>query len=154
MELQIRKATIHDASKISYLIRKNASKVKENNYTPDQMFTWKNDNTIKRIKKKLEQRIIFCAFKNGKLVGTIGLENNYLVGLYISYSKRGQGIGYQLLIFLEDYAKQKNIKELHLTATPNGYGFYLKYGYQSQGKIELYYDGVKFIETKMKKILS
>lgn len=153
MELQIRKATIDDARKISYLIRKNADQVKENNYTPEQLVAWKNDNTLKAIKNKLTKRTIFSAFENGKLVGTIGLEDNYLVGLYISYSKRGQGLGYRLLVFLENYAKKKNINELHLTATPNGYGFYLKYGYEPQGKIDLYYGGVKFIETKMKKIL-
>ncbi len=149
----IRKATYKDARRISYLINKNADHVKENNYTPEQLVAWKKDNSLKAIKTKMKQREIFCAFENEKLVGTIGLEGNYLVGLYISYSKRGKGLGYRLLAFLENYARNKNIDELHLTATPNGYGFYLKYGYEPQGEIDLYYDGVKLIETKMKKKL-
>ncbi len=151
--IEIRKATIEDASRISKLIRKSAEKVKENNHSPEQVRVWKEDNTVKAIKNKFKQRTMFCAFESGKLVGTIGLEGDYLVGLYISYSKRGTGLGHQLLTFLENYALKKNVNELQLTATPNGYGFYLKYGYEPQGKIDLYYDGIKFIETKMKKRL-
>ena len=117
VNFQIRKATIRDARKISYLIRKNADYVHDNNYTPEQLVVWKNDNTLKAIKSKLKQREIFCAFKNGKLIGTIGLEGNYLVGLYISYRKRGQGIGYKLLVFLEDYAFINIFVVLHLKLT-------------------------------------
>jgi len=151
--MQIRKATLKDAGRISYLIKKNADQVTENNYSSEQLAAWKNDNTIKAINTKFAQREIFCAFINGKLVGTIGLEGNNLVGLYISYSKRGQGLGYELLVFLENYAKRKGITDLHLTATPNGYGFYLKNGYLPYGKIHLSYNGIQFLETKMKKKL-
>jgi len=151
--MNIRRATINDARRISYLVQKNADHVLENKYTPGQLAAWKNNNTQHAIKQKIEQRTIFCAFENDKMVGTIGLEDNYLVGLYISYSQRGKGLGHRLLVFLEDYARRNGIEELHLTATPNGYGFYLKYGYMPQGKVDLYYDGIKFIETKMKKKL-
>lgn len=151
--MTIRKATINDARRISYLIKKNADHVKENNYTPEQLTAWKKENTLKAIKSNLEQREIFCAFQNDKLVGTIGLEGNYVVGLYICYSLRGLGLGHRLLKHLEDHARQNNIQELHLTATPDGYGFYLKYGYKPEGKVDLYYSGIRFVETKMKKTL-
>lgn len=151
--MQIRKATTNDARKISNLIRKNADNVLSKKYSQEQLVAWKNKNTTKGIIDNLKDRTTFVAFQNGKLVGTIGLEGNYLVGLYISYHKLRQGIGFCLLEYLENYAKKKKIKELHLTATPYGYGFYLKYGYKPYGKVDLYYGGIKFIETKMTKKL-
>ena len=151
--MQIRRATSEDARRISYLIRKNADHVKENNYTPEQIRAWKADNTPSGVQAKLKEREIFCAFEGKRLVGTIGLKGHYVVGLYISYRKRGRGLGKQLLTFLEDHARAQNINTLHLTATPNGYGFYLKNGYISEGEIELIYFGIPFLETKMKKEL-
>ena len=152
--MQIRKATHKDAKKISYLIRKNTDQVKENLYTPDQIKVWKNQNTpLKIITDTLNARTTFVGFQNNKLVGTIGIKGNNLLGFYFSYSKRGKGLGGDLLLFVAAYAKKINLTELHLTATPSGYGFYLKYGYLPYGKIDLYYDGVKFVETKMKKVL-
>ena len=153
MNIRIRKATIRDAHRISYLIKKNADHVLSEDYSKEQIAAWKNENTVKTITDNLKSRTTFVAYQNGQLVGTIGLDGNNLVGLYISYHKRGRGLGYKLLDHVENYAKKNKIKELHLTATPNGYGFYLKNGYKSYGKIELYYGGVKFVETKMVKTI-
>lgn len=141
------------AKRISYLIRKNAERVDENGYTPIQKKAWSDQNKPKAIIEQIKARKMFCAIQNNKLVGTIGIENNKVSGLYINYAKRGQGIGDKLLNHIERVAKQEKINELILTASPNGYGFYLKNGYESYGKIELNFRGVKFIETKMRKKL-
>lgn len=133
------------------MIRKNAERVEENNYSFLQRKAWKNQNKPKAIINRLEKRIIFCAFQNDKMIGTIGLEGNLLCGMYISPSKRGKGIGQKLLNHLEKYAREIKITELKLTASPNGYGFYLKNAFKPYGKIELEFEGVKFIETKMRK---
>lgn len=151
--MNIRRAHIKDAKKISYLIRKNAEMVEANGYNNAQKKTWADQNKRKSIEEKIKTFPIFCAFQKEQLVGTIGLNKNMLCGMYISYSKRGQGIGNKLVSYLESYAKKKNVRELVLTASPNGYGFYLKNGFKPYGKIELQFDGVKFIETKMKKKL-
>jgi len=151
--LIIRKANINDAKRLSYLIRKNAQLVEENGYTGDQRKAWGDQNKPKAIEQSLERRTVFCAFENNKMIGTIGLENEMLCGMYISYSKRGKDVGQKLISYLENYAQRKKINELKLTASPNGYGFYLKNGYEPYGEIELIFNGVKFMETKMKKRL-
>lgn len=152
--MTIRKATIDDAKRISYLIRKNADHVLAKDYSEEQLIAWKRQQTIASIRKRMSERTIFCAFQSNKLVGTVGLEGNNLVGLYISYLKRGQGLGYKLLTYIENYAKKNNINQLYLTSTPNGYGFYLKNGYEPLEKATLYYNNVAFIETKMTKNIS
>ena len=149
----IRQANSKDARRISYLIKKNTGKVLENNYTSEQVITWKKANSPKAIAESLKQRIIFCAFQNDKLVGTIGLQENEVVGLYVSYAKRGKGIGRQLLSFIESYAKAKDIKDLELTSTPSAVKFYAKSGYQLQDPVIVKISGVEFKETRMTKKL-
>lgn len=152
--MQIRKAIYNDVRRISYLIKKNADNVLVKDYTQEQLSAWKSANSFKRIKESMTNRTTFVAFQNNRLIGTIGLEDDYVVGLYISYSKRGKGLGYQLLKYIEEYAKKKNINQLYLTSTPNGYDFYLKNGYKDIGIAILNYDGVEVKEAKMTKALN
>jgi len=149
--MQIKEANINDVRKISYLIKKNTDKVKENNYTNEQITVWKNYNSPAAIKKSLFERKIFCAFQNDKLVGTIGLEENEVVGLYVSFNKRGQGIGRALLRHLEEYANNRNIQELTLCATPSALNFYKNNGYEVEKEVVVKISGVAFYETRMTK---
>ena len=149
----IRQANENDARRISYLIQKNTENVTVNNYSKKQIEIWKAANSPSAIKLKLRERILFCAFENGKLVGTIGLEGNELVGLYVSYTKIGKGIGKKLLNHLEGYAKKKQIRILELTSTPSALPFYHKNGYFSQEYVIINVNGVDFKEMKMSKKL-
>ena len=133
--MQIRKATSNDIYRISYLIKKNAEHVKENNYSAEQKTAWIKYNTPKQIELSLKKRITFCTFINNKMVGTIGLENGKVAGLYVSYSKTGMGIGKKLLLHLEKYAREINLKKIFLEATPVGEMFYQKNGYETVGKV-------------------
>jgi len=147
----IRRATQKDAKRISYLIQKNTENFKGNNYSKKQIKTWKAANTPTAIKHQLNERIIFCAFENKRLVGTIGLKENEVVGLYVSYTKIGKGIGKELLHHLVAYAKKKGIKKLQLTSTPSANSFYQSNGFSPQGSVIVTINGVDFQETKMTK---
>lgn len=149
----IRKALLSDVKKISYLIRKNTEMVKENNYTADQMRVWKKYNTPSGIVKQMKNRIIFCGFEKNKLVGTIGLQNDEIVGLYVSYHQRKKGLGHQLLQYLEKYAKENNLVKLTLTSTPSAEKFYIHNGYKPVGKVVIEVEGIPFSEIKMIKTL-
>ena len=149
----IRRANINDAKRISYLIRQNTLRVNENGYTKAKREAWSNQNKPKSIKEQLKRREFYCAIEHGKLVGTVALENNLVCGMYVSSSKRGKGLGQKLLSHIENVARQKNLKELILTATPSGYGFYKKNGYKTYGKTVHKYEGQKFPEPKMRKKL-
>ena len=153
-KITIRQATEQDAARISYLIARNTEKVLENNYSPQQVNTWKKANSVASIKVKLQTTVMFCAFQHDRLVGTIGLQYpNEVVGMYVSYSNRGRGIGGLLLGHLEHYAKKRGLKELHLTSTPSAKPFYLRRDFRDLGQVIVQVDGVDFYETKMKKSL-
>lgn len=149
----IRQANLNDAQRISYLIQKNTENVKKNNYSKKQIETWKAANSPSAIKDKLKDRVIFCAFENDKLIGTIGLQGNEVVGLYVSYSKIGKGVGNKLLSHLENYAKKNQIKTLELTSTPSATSFYQRNGFSPQEAVLVHVNGVDFQETKMTKKL-
>lgn len=151
--ITIRIAKDKDARRISYLIQKNTELVKENKHTDAQIKAWKKENTPAKIKAKLKDRILFCAFLKRQLVGTIGLKGNEVVGLYINPYKRGYGIGKKLLNHLEKFALTQGQTHLELSATPSGYGFYKKYGYQEKGPVLVVINNVEFDETKMEKQL-
>ena len=147
----IRQAKINDARRISYLIRRNTEMVIENLYTSKQVEVWKSANVPKAIRENIKERTIFCAIQNNKLIVTIGLYENEVVGLYVSYSKRGKGIGQKLLNHLEAHAKNIFISELALTSTPSAISFYLKNGFVSDKYVSVYVNGVAFKELRMTK---
>jgi len=150
--LEIRKAIYKDASRISYLIQKNTDG-NPNNYTKVQLENWKKYNTPANIKKQLETREVFCAFKNNQLLGTIAIANNEILGFYISFSKRGKGIGTILLNFIEEKAKQRNLQTLFLTATPSAVHFYKSQGFQKLKDNLVTITGIDYNEVDMKKEL-
>jgi GNAT superfamily N-acetyltransferase len=149
----IRKATHSDSRRISYLIQKNTEKVRENNYSKDQKKVWKRSNTPREIENILKNRILFCGFIKNKLAGTIGLQKNEIVGLYVSYSMRGLGIGRKLLNHLEDYALNRNMEKLILHSTPSAINFYTLNGYETLSSGTIKISGIEFKETKMEKKL-
>lgn len=151
--MHIRKAKSSDARRISYLILRNTEKVLENNYSQSQIDVWKKQNTPHKIKNSFARREIFCAFDKNMLIGTIGIQNNEVVGLYVSHAKRKHGIGRRLLEHLEEYARKKHLRELSLTSTPSAENFYRRNGYTAGGYVELIIDDVIFRELKMSKRL-
>ncbi len=149
----IRIATKKDARRISYLIRNNTEKVTENNYTQEQIKTWKKANTTKAVENNMKKRVIFCAFQNNKLIGTIGLQEKEVVGLYVNHAKRKLGIGRKLLQHLELYAQSIQLKELVLTSTRSAKRFYKNNGYKVIKSVIVKVNETEFKETEMKKIL-
>jgi putative acetyltransferase len=150
--MEIRDAKKEDARRISYLIHQSTDS-NPNDYSKEQIEAWKKYNTPSKIKKQLMDRKIFCAFENGKLVGTIALKENTILGFYVSHSIRGKGIGTKLLSHLEEYARKNKISKLNLTSTPSAFNFYQNKGYKPQKEIVLAIYGVDYPEVEMEKDL-
>ena len=122
----IRKAQIQDARRISYLIQRNTEMVKENFYSEAQILVWKKANTPSSIVQQMQKSQFFCAFQAKQLVACIGIRNQEIFGFYVSYSKRGKGIGHLLFDHLLNWAKTKKETQLYLYTSPSAKNFYLK----------------------------
>lgn len=146
-------ATLEDAEAISQLILDNTDQVQANPYTAAQRQAWKAANTAEAIREQLQNRLVFCAWEGSTLLGIIGLKNQEVVGLYVHPAHLRKGIGQFLLVRLEAFAQTQGIEALSLFATPAGYPFYLRNGYQPIGEEDVIVRGVVFKETKMHKRL-
>ncbi|MEO1417677.1 MAG: GNAT family N-acetyltransferase [Bacteroidota bacterium] len=150
---QIKIATPNEAIIISELIHQGVDMLEDKTYTPAQLVAWKKINTPEAIQESLQQRKIFCVFEGNELIGTVGLEGNEIVGLYIKPSRKKQGIGAMLLGHLEQYAAAHQMTELKLTAIPSAKVYYQHKGFEVVQEVLTVVDGVEFPETEMVKRL-
>ncbi len=150
--MEIRRATQTDAEAISNLIRLSTLH-NPNQYSFAQQNAWINYNTLYKTEKFLLDRIIYCAFENGKLIGTIALKKDEVLGFYVNHQIRNKGIGTALLTHLETEAIGRGIRRLRLTSTPSAEDFYRRKGFRPLKEIVVTIDGVDFPELEMDKIL-
>lgn len=87
-----------------------------------------------------EHTELFVLKNEAETIGTIGLEHDGTVGLLRSLSveqgKRGRGYGEQLVLFLEEKAKEKGIRSLYLLTTTAAH-FFSKRGYLTVSRSEV-----------------
>jgi len=150
--MQIRVATDKDAQSISDLIRKSTLQ-NPNNYSVDQQRVWIAYNSPSRVKQFMNDRTIICAVKNNLLLGTVSLKENEVLGFYVDYDLRNQGVGSALLTYVEHIAKRNGLEWLYLTSTPSATEFYKIKGFKPGKNIVVKIKGIDFPEIEMKKVL-
>jgi predicted N-acetyltransferase YhbS len=128
--MKILKAKQSDARKISYLRRNTIKKVNSKDYKKTIINYLVKTSSPKEILKRINNRDMFCIWKNGVLLGTVDLKGNKIGGLYVKSNYIGKGIGKKLMEFIEEYAKKKGIRIVKLYPTITAYNFYVKLGYK------------------------
>lgn len=126
----IRKARKSDVRKISLMRRKTIRAINSKIYPKKIIEILIEKNSTKNILQKMKERMIFCAFENDILLGTIDFEGNKIGGLYVNPKYLKKGIGKKLLDYLETYSKKKGVKRLMLYSTLTAEKFYIKQGYK------------------------
>ena len=82
------------------------------------------------VKRELAKAELFIDTEDGQIQGFLGIEGNYIAGLFVAKQYRGQGIGSHLL----SAAKQTR-SELTLAVyekNSRAYHFYIKEGFQEE----------------------
>lgn len=145
----IRRATQADAAALSALICDNAQLTLAAHYSELQMQIFLRYYDLESVQQNLKKQTIFCAERDGQIIGSVGLIDNFIVGFYTHINFMGQGVGSQLMRHLHAYALSIGVKQLRLSASPAAVEFYLKLGYQIVEQIKPLYLGVAFDETLM-----
>ena len=152
-QISIRRATERDAEELSAMICENAKAMLAPHYSKEQWDIFITYYSPEVISKKIQQQIVFCAELNGEIVGSVALDNDFVVGFYTRLAYLNQGIGAALMNHLEAFALGKNLKEIQLAASPVGLKFYHKNGWEKVKDIVIDHYGVGFPETLMVKKL-
>ena len=136
---------------ISALVLSNAGKTLQQYYSPIQWEVFQTYYSIEAVLKKLETQVVFCGEFNDVMVGTVAIEQGFVLGFYTHVDYLGLGIGTRLMQYLEKYCSEVGNNQLELAASPVGVAYYLKHGWETVGEEDFYYEGVLFRETRMRK---
>jgi GNAT superfamily N-acetyltransferase len=152
-KLFIRSVTKADAKELSELTINNAEMYLKPHYSAEQWNVFIQYYSISVLEDKIERQDVFCACIENEIIGTIALENDFVVGFYTKKGYLGQGVGRHLMNHLEDFARQKGISKIKLAASPIALDFYHQNGWITIKECAIPYMGVDFIETLMDKDL-
>ncbi|MBA4145152.1 MAG: hypothetical protein C0523_05270 [Cytophaga sp.] len=152
-QIEIRKAVDHDADRLSQLIRENAEALLRPHYNEKQWSVFMKYYSPEQLRQKISEQDVFCAERDGKIVGTIALDADFVVGFYTRLHDLNKGIGKIMMKHLEEFALQKGLTEIQLAASPEGLTFYHKNGWTKIKEIVMEHYGVGFEETLMRKRL-
>ena len=146
--MKFRKARINDAKEISILRKNTIKKVNGWDINKKEMKYLMNNNKPKIIADKIKNRDMFCLIDNNKIIGTVDLHNNEIGSVFVRYNFVKKGIGTKMMDFIEDYAKGKHIKNVHLKSAKQAKNFYLKRGYKLIKKIKNDRGSINFLMIK------
>ncbi|MBF7070780.1 GNAT family N-acetyltransferase [Aliarcobacter butzleri] len=79
--------------------------IKTHNFIPKEYWEEQYDN----VKKLLPNSEIYVYEENEKIVAFVGLIENYIVGIFISFSFQSKGIGKKLLDYIKEFKKELSL---------------------------------------------
>lgn len=133
------------------MICENAEKLLKPHYNNEQWNIFIKYYSAQVLSEKIASQTVFCAERDGQIIGTAALDGDFVVGFYTRLQHVNQGIGKQLMTYLETYAQSKGLSTLQLAASPEGLAFYYKNGWQKVKDFTIEHYGVGFAETLMSK---
>ena len=130
-KFSIRRANKGDALKISLLKKQTFKKINFKDYPKKNIDFLCSINSVPKVLEKLRCEEVFLAVnEDDELLGTISLNHDKIEGLFIRFDLTDHDIGSSLLFFVEDYAKSRGLKKIHLFSTKRAVPFYEKEGYR------------------------
>jgi len=123
---------------ISDIIIKNLMEININDYGLEKVTEMSKDFEVSKLKNDLKNRTkVFVALKNGKVVGTAGLDKSWynpdseywILTVFVNPENHGEHIGQLLMQAIEDFAKTIPAKKLVVPASLTAHKFYNKLGY-------------------------
>ena len=135
---EVRKAKVTEAQAIIDLHADTIRKINSRDYSQAQVEMWIGTRSIEITQSMIENgEYCVCVDHTGNLLGQGHLKENEIFGLYVSADHQSQGIGSDILEYMEKEAREAGIKELHSQSTITALGFYKKHGYEELDHVKL-----------------
>lgn len=151
MNISITEASLEEINKISDLISNILKEMK--NEEPQEIQFLLSRNTPEVIKDKIKTRDFFVMKNDDEIIGASNLCDNELRGMYIKSEYRNKGLGIMFLKFMENYAKDRGINQLHLCSSAQALEFYKKHGYSLISIEKRKHQGLEMAQRSMQKEL-
>lgn len=103
--------------------------IKTHNFIPAQYW---QDNFESVKEMFLQAELYVYEDETGKIQGFIGLENNYIAGIFVCGEAQSKGIGKQLLAFVKGIKKELSLSVYKKNA--RAVRFYQREGFRMQGE--------------------
>ena len=135
--MKIRKFQDKDARKLSYLIKRALNEVNIKDYPKSVIVRLSKYNTPSKLIERSRGRDVYVVVDGDRILGTAGLENNYVFSVFVDPTYHGKGIGQMLMTHIERAAGKRGMDKLTLASSLTAVGFYEKLGYKKvdgQGK--------------------
>ena len=153
----IRRAKQEDKEFIWQVHTEAIKKLCKSHYTQKQIQAWIHFLNPESYRDVIETREFFVV-ENDKIVigfGQLNSETGEVEAVYIKPKNVGLGLGKSMMQTLEDVAREKGLKSLHLCSSLNAVPFYEKAGYTFQHESEhRLADGMKLACVYMEKHLN
>ncbi len=155
--LTIRTYRPTDIEAIYSLFYNSVHKVAKKDYTPEQLAAWaKPQRNTERWDEGLLKQLVWVAEIESEVVGFTSLhpDSGYLDFMYTHHQYQGQGIATALLAALETEAIKLNLPELTTDSSLTARQFFLSHGFQLVAENIKTVDGIEFLNSRLKKILT
>jgi len=130
----IRRFEEKDAQKVFEFIKRSILQLNGKDYPENILKNMVITNTPGKLISRAKKTDCFVYEEDDKLIGTVSLENNHVFSLYVDPDYIEQKKGSELMMFIENIAKQK-YSTITLNATITAVGFYEKLGYKKISKM-------------------
>jgi len=128
-----RPALREDASRLHDIRRRSILELAPAEMSGAEVQAWAERLTLDRMARKLRELEVWVVECEGVVAGWGAVRGGRLEGLYIAAECAGQGIGAGLLDRLERLIFERGFPLVHLEASANARGFYLRFGYRAIG---------------------
>lgn len=137
-----------DAQELAVLISRTLREVNANDYPSNVIRFMCSQYTPEKLIDQAETRQIYVCERDGKLTGTVALQDKEILALYVHPDHMGVGIGKALMTHLEDAAKKAGVKRLNMNASLTAETFYRKLAYVGAEKVHDPFYGVSWLLHK------
>jgi putative acetyltransferase len=131
---RIRRAKQEDKESIWQVHTEAISELCKSHYIQQQIQAWISSFNPESYREVIETREFFVVEDDKSIVGfgQLNSEAGEVEAVYVSPKSVRRGLGRRVLQTLENVAREKGLKSLHLSSSLNAMPFYKKVGYTSQ----------------------
>lgn len=144
--MEIKQCDLSDFEKIANIIQDFGENINTKDWDSKQKLAWREEYVPKRVWTLLEYCDSFYLLENNKIAGVVllDIDDNIILGPFISKEYMGKKIGEKLLHFIEKHSMNKKLKHLRVFATKAESNFFKDEGFKIVKKIEKKINDVKF----------